>query len=121
MKFITFYGASDDLVEVYSTGDDLAADEHNTDHARFSLTTPAGAGYEVEVTYTDNGTWSVSVRPIHEDYAAPAGWRMAVMQGGHREDRSDPLALIARADAPLYSMVLAVECDDDAILTLEDA
>lgn len=106
MKQLTFYGASDDLVEVEGPG----GDEFPTDDGRFRLALPDGTGIRVEVAYNDEGTWAVAVAPLMDDpdsliQRVPDGWRFWLYQG---RGRPTPIAV--------YSMALVVECDDEAEL-----
>lgn len=60
---VTFYGASDDLIEV--EGDVPGCDEYNGEDAHFIV-----VGFEgkvrVRVWYTEHGVWAIAVAPVHE-------------------------------------------------------
>jgi hypothetical protein len=70
MSRITFYGASDDLVEV--TG--YIYDEFGVGRSGVwegALVAPGGEGLRVSVVYTSVGTWSAGVAPLDEDVPFP--------------------------------------------------
>jgi hypothetical protein len=66
---VTFYGASDDLIEV--EGDAPGCDEYNEDDASFLVVCDGDAGCIVHIGYTHNGTWQIGVQPIGENVPMP--------------------------------------------------
>lgn len=60
-EFVTFYGASDDLIEV--EGALKGCDEYNGEKARFQV---CGLIVTVEFGSTTNGCWSVTVGQVAE-------------------------------------------------------
>lgn len=69
MASVTFYGASDDLIEV--EGDAPGCDEYNSDDDSFLVVCDGDAGCIVHLVYTGDGTWQVGVRPIGENVPMP--------------------------------------------------
>jgi hypothetical protein len=70
MSRITFYGASDDLVEV--TG--YIYDEFGVGMSGVwegALVDSHGEGLRVSIVYTSEGTWSAGVAPLDEEVPLP--------------------------------------------------
>lgn len=66
---VTFYGASDDLIEV--EGDAPGCDEYPLDDATFLVTTHDGPQVRVRVRYTETGLWAIEVAQSAEDEPTP--------------------------------------------------
>lgn len=68
MPAITFYGASDDLVEV----EGALREEYDGDDVLLLVTSDTRQSY-VHVKYERTGTWSVALFPVDEDMPAHSG------------------------------------------------
>ena len=68
MAALTFYGASDDLVEV----EGALSEEYNDDDVLLLLTSGSQQSY-VRVKFERTGTWSVALFPVDEDMEAHSG------------------------------------------------
>lgn len=68
MPAVTFYGASDDLVEV----EGAVSEEYDGDDVLLLVTSDTRQSY-VHVKYERTGTWSVALFPVDEDMPAHAG------------------------------------------------
>jgi len=95
---ITFYGTSDDLVEVGGV-DNL--DEINTNYDEPELfdvkyQDPAGAvdGLRVEVAYSKDGLWGVRVEPLEDGFPIPE-WDIRIKRPHYSKDYSTMLAINA--------------------------
>lgn len=82
MKQQTFFGASDDLVELDG---DLLYEEYPCDDAAFVLISPGPEGQEpgavrVRVFYGQDGTWFTAVAPFDDDTPFPAGFACSIDQ-----------------------------------------
>lgn len=64
MATITFYGSSDDLIEV--EGPLAGCDEYPGDDENFVVTGIDGA-LRVRVLYTPGGVWAIAAAPFEED------------------------------------------------------
>jgi len=95
MAKVTFYGASDDLVEVEGIE---GADEFSPEKDGWVgvLESPDGDTALVYVDYRHNGTWTVSLGIYEEDYLLPA-W---------------PITTEVRPDLCRYSTHVTVEVPD---------
>lgn len=92
---ITFYGASDDCVEVESTA---FTDEFNVYDDIWSGTLKSADGALrvcVGFDYTRNGCWFVGVAPAGEDQPIP-DWPISITQ--HPEVENSPLLTVEAPD-----------------------
>lgn len=69
MPDLTFYGASDDLIECAG----VVREEWNAEGAKLLVVCPDGRQAHVRVAYEDPGVWVVSYGPVEEDVPAPVG------------------------------------------------
>lgn len=74
MKQQTFYGVSDDLVELDG---DLIYEEYPCDRAEFVLSSESGTAL-VEVYYGKGGTWFTAVAPGDDDVPFPDGFAVSI-------------------------------------------
>ncbi len=68
MSTVTFYGASDDLIEV--DGDAPGCDEYNAESALFTVIAEDGA-LKLRMFYGVGGTWQVELALLGEDHPMP--------------------------------------------------
>jgi hypothetical protein len=104
MSTITFYGSSDDLVDV--EGDIPGCDEYNIE-----MTTFEDAGLRVQVEFLAQGRWGITVVQIDEDTPVTA----TNVHFEMREPDTNEAAL--RGEAPLhppYSVRLVMDVPDDS-------
>jgi hypothetical protein len=108
---ITFYGASDDLVEVEGC---KGADEFSTYEGKLhqiawqgDLVGPDGSQMRVFAYY--DGCWAFGVGQVDEDVELPP-WRLSLSQGG-------PLTAEAAHPTSAYSVVLSVDAPEATRLT----
>lgn len=78
MAALTFYGASDDLVEV----EGALREEYDGDDVLLLVTSTGKQSY-VRVRFEDTGTWSVSLCPVDEDMPAHSGTVISVNYSAH--------------------------------------
>lgn len=90
---ITFYGASDDLVEVAGCE---GADEFNSDDWSGVLIAPDGGRMRVYVRFEINGCWSVGMGQVDEKFQLPS-WEHSITQ-----------APAMNPDNPGYSALLTI-------------
>lgn len=94
-RFVTFYGAGDDLVEVEGTIP--GCDEYPTDDATFGI-----GGLWVRVKYESDGVWSIAVKQVDEDVPVAA---RNISMGVHKSGYSMTLTL----EVPAGSFVSMVD------------
>lgn len=102
---VTFYGSSDDLIEVagISGAAEFYAGSPDKDiAASFEVKAPNGDGLRVHAIYDDKGVWSFAVAQLDDSVELPS-WPVEI-QAWSRHSLND------------YSTMLVIGCPDDAVL-----
>jgi hypothetical protein len=105
MAMITFYGASDDLVEVAGCE---GADEFNCDDWSADLVAPDGARMRVYVRFEMTGCWSVGIGQASEHIPLPE-WEHSITQALAMNPDNDGYSALLTINAPEGTMLTSVK------------